>query len=44
MIVEVFFGFNSCEVTFHHSTLSFMKWIYLEVHMLLVKKKCNVCI
>jgi len=33
-----------CEVTFGPSTPDSMKWLYLEVHMLLVKEKCKVYI
>jgi hypothetical protein len=35
---------EDCEVTFHPSIPGFMRWIYSEVHMLLVKEKWEMYI
>jgi hypothetical protein len=34
--------FDNCEVTFYPSTHGSMSWLYLKVHMLLVKEKCKM--
>jgi hypothetical protein len=38
------FSLFSYKATFHPSTLGFMKWLYLEVDLLLVKEKCKAYI
>jgi len=32
----------NCDVIFRPSTLGSMRWLYLKVHMLLVKEKCEM--
>jgi len=36
-----FYGLKDYEATFCPSTPGSMKWLYLKVHMLLVKEKCK---
>jgi hypothetical protein len=31
-----------CEATSYPSTPNFMRWLYLKIHVLLIRKKCNV--
>jgi len=35
---------HTCEMTFCPSTPSSMRWLYLEIHMLLMKEKCKTCL